>query len=283
MSQAPEAPTAAPVERPAGRRRRRRLWLLTGVVALLLLGGVAGIVIVVLHNDTTEVSVGEAVRRFERSAGVSGPGEGASALPAPGVYVYDTSGQASVDALNGASHTYPPQTTLTVTREGCGARLRWVGVKERWEERLVCPTGDGLALREVHSYHEFFNQGDERTYTCDANALDLPMGAKTSFTATCTSAGSSKSGADDMRIDGTVIGIEKVTVGAETRDALHVHLAGHFTGDTNGDQTTDRWLLPGGLLAKEVRDQRTVSSSIIGPVTYKEHYVLQLVSTEPRR
>lgn len=268
----------------ARRVRRRGLWALAAAVVVLLIGGVAGIVLVVLHNDTTDLSVGEAVQRFERTAGRAGGGpEGASALPAPGVYVYDTSGQASVDALNGASHPYPAQTTLTVTDDGCGARLRWVAVKERWEERLVCPTGEGLALREVHSYHEFFNQGDERTYSCDANALDLPMGDKTTFTATCTSAGSSKSGADDMRIDGAVVGVERVTTPAGTHDTVHVRLVAHFTGDTNGDQTTDRWLLPGGLLAKEVRDQRTVSSSIIGPVTYTEHYVLQLVSTEPRR
>ena len=43
-------------------------------------------------------------------------------LPEPGVYVYATTGSAKVDALNGAAHTYPAETTITVTLEGCGAR-----------------------------------------------------------------------------------------------------------------------------------------------------------------
>lgn len=46
-------------------------------------------------------------------------------LPEPGVYLYESSGFDSVDALTGARHDYPAQTTVTITTEGCGVRVRW--------------------------------------------------------------------------------------------------------------------------------------------------------------
>jgi hypothetical protein len=73
-------------------------------------------------------------------------------VPEPGVYVYASRGFDSVDALTGARHDYPAQTTVTVTTEGCGVRVRWNTVRERWDEwfidRWLRPRA-GLVLREV--------------------------------------------------------------------------------------------------------------------------------------
>ncbi len=259
---------------------------MAGTLAVLLVAA-AAVAAIVLRNDTSELSVPDAVDAFREAEDASAVSDAARAsiaeLPEPGVYVYATSGQAEVDALTGATHHYPERTTLTVTLAGCGAHLRWVAVQQRWEQRTVCPTADGLGLREVRTFREFFGQGDERTYTCDQGAMELPAHAETRFVATCSSGGSSKSGATTIRFTGTVLGVEPVTVAGETLQAVHVNLVGTFTGATEGEQTTERWLLPGGLVAREQRHQRTVSDSIVGRVTYQERYVLELTSTEPRR
>ncbi len=259
-------------------RRRRWPWA-AGILVVLIVVAVV-VALTGFDNDTTELSVSDAVERY-REAGAGGEASVVE-LPEPGVYVYATTGSAEVDALNGATHTYPAETTLTVTLEGCGARVRWVGVRERWEERLVCPTDDGLALREVRTFREFFGQGDERTYTCDEGAMELPAALDTSFSATCPTGGTSQSGSTTIDFEGTVRGIEPVAVGGEEHEAVHVSIVGRFTGATEGEQVTERWLLPGGLLAREERRQRTTSDSVVGSVTYQETYALELTSTEPR-
>lgn len=265
---------------------RRWPWWVAGTLAVLLVAA-AAVAVIVLRNDTSELSVPEAVDAYREANDATAVSDDARAsiakLPKPGVYVYATSGQAEVDALAGATHHYPERTTLTVTLAGCGARLRWVAVQQRWEERTVCPATDGLGLGEVRTFREFFGQGDERTYTCDQGAMELPAHAATRFVATCSSGGTSKSGATEIRFTGTVLGIEPVTVAGETLQAVHVSVVGTFTGATRGEQTTERWLLPGGLVAREQRHQRTVSDSVVGTVTYQERYVLELTSTEPRR
>lgn len=262
-------------------RRRRRWWWAAGILVVLVVAVVV-VALTVFDNDTTELSVSDAVEQYRDSGAGTGDEMSVAELPEPGVYVYATTGSAKVDALNGAAHTYPAETTITVTLEGCGARVRWVGVRERWEERLVCPTDDGLALREVRTFREFFGQGDERTYTCEKGAMELPAALDTRFSATCPAGGTSQSGATTIDFEGTVRGVEPVTVGGEEYQAVHVSIVGRFTGATEGEQTTERWLLPGGLLAREERRQRTASDSVVGSVTYQETYALELTSTEPR-
>lgn len=266
-----------------GRRRRRRGWIAAGAAVVVVVVAVA--VVWRFRNETTEATVSEAVDRYRERTGTTVAGEAVvpvATLPEPGVYVYATTGRAEVDALTGAAHTYPAETALTVTVEGCGARLRWEGVRERWEERLLCPSSDGLALVEMRTYREFFGQGDERTYRCDEGAVELPTALDARFSANCSTPGTSQSGATTISYEGRVIGTEAVTVGGQEHRAVHVRLQGRFSGSTEGEQTTDRWLLPGGLLAREERRQRTISDSVVGSVTYQETYTIELLSTEPR-
>ncbi|HEX5366462.1 MAG TPA: hypothetical protein VFW63_07350 [Acidimicrobiales bacterium] len=267
-----------------GSRRRRWWWLAAGAGVVVVAGVVAAVAV---GNDSTELTVSEAVDDYEADdlrGGTGGGGRdgGAAALPAPGVYVYATTGRAEVDALTGAAHDYPDRTTITVSRQGCGANLRWVGVEERWEERVVCPSDGALVLDRIRAYRQFFQQGDERVYTCDG-LVEVPAAPVTTLRGSCASEGTGKSGATTIRFRGTVRDHEPVTVAGERHDAVHVRITGRFTGTTEGVQTTERWLLPSGLVAREERTQRTVSDSVVGRVTFEERYAIRLVSTEPHR
>jgi len=51
-----------------------------------------------------------------------------------GVYVYDTKGFEQTNALGGARHDYPAESTITVQHGGCGWTTRWQPLQERWEQ-----------------------------------------------------------------------------------------------------------------------------------------------------
>ena len=68
-------------------------------------------------------------------------------LADPGVYTYTTTGGDGVDALGGASHTYPATTAVVVTPSGCGTTQRWTAAEERWDEATTCAVAGGIASR----------------------------------------------------------------------------------------------------------------------------------------
>src|SRR6185295_15331499 len=100
---------------------RRWPWIVAGTVVVVLVAG--GVFFWLRTRDeVTDVSVDRAVSQFDDGSGSSGTtvvGAGGLTLPAPGVYTYMTSGSESVDALGGATHTYPASSALTVRQAGC--------------------------------------------------------------------------------------------------------------------------------------------------------------------
>src|SRR5688572_23871693 len=167
-----------PRKPPFASRRWFRIGLGLAIAGNLLGAGGA----MYLLGGSHELSVDEALQRFrERDAtvpggptqtpGVStprpsvsskakaGPAKKAGSQPtAPdagdsslepleeGVYVYATDGYEETDALSGQRHDYPAQTTMTVSKQGCGYRWRWQPLKERWEESDGCRTSAGYVL-----------------------------------------------------------------------------------------------------------------------------------------
>jgi len=170
------------------RRWDRRRRLLIGATTIVLLGAAVFVVRAAWPNDRARsVDASEALERYREatadatvadepsSSSSAPPVDPPAALPPAGVYRYRTSGSESIDALGGTSHTYPAETTLTVTANGCGVRLRWDVLVERREEWRLCLGDDGIELPPLAaSYHEFYGTGRLETQTCDGAVLLLP-------------------------------------------------------------------------------------------------------------
>jgi hypothetical protein len=199
-------------------------------------------------------------------------------LPPVGVYVYTTTGEDDVDVLGGSRHDYPAQTTITVRHAGCGLTERWDVLKERWDERESCRSGQGDLLRRVTSYHEFFRHGDERTLRCDG--FTSPAGVKpgASWISKCRT--------DTMSATTTLraIGFETVDVGGKHLRALHIRADTKLSGEQQGGSHRDVWgSQDNGLVLLE---RATVDSDstqpVFGKTHYHERYEIKLTSTTPR-
>ena len=112
-----------------------------------------------------------------------------SVLPAPGVYVYTTTGGDSVDALGGVSHDYPASTTITVTLADCGVLQRWDVAAERWEAWQRCLTDGEVAETRRTTYDEFFGIGQTDTYECVGEARPVDASSAMSWSRTCRQGG----------------------------------------------------------------------------------------------
>jgi hypothetical protein len=285
------------VEPGSGRGRRRRWpWIVVGLVAL-----VAGALVVarqvVFRDQSRAVTTDEALARYRDATTTSStattpapsfqqPASTAAtttpavpSLPALGVYRYRTTGSESIDVLGGAHHDYPAVTTITVTADGCGVRLRWDVLQERRDEWRLCPTSAGLTEAWTLQYHEFFKQPDPEELVCPDDTRLLPADpvAGESWAAACTLAGDP----EPQRFE--VVGLEDVTVAGETVPAVHVRQLVDTGGDTYEHTTTDWWLARTGLPLRSTQTKSSRSSSPIGPVTYTEEYTTELISLRPLR
>jgi hypothetical protein len=279
-------------KRPGAARRFRSRWLWLAVPAVVLLAGGAIVVLVVLRDPAEPVSVDEAVTRFRDREGEAGGGDAGdpsgSAPPAPGVYVYATTGSEGVDALDGSEHAYPAQSTVTVTAadDGC-LSFRWDALVQRWDDELLCPTDGGWSRSETTLFHSFFNQDETRSYTCDAPGFVPPPAADddTELTWTCDSAGSGRSGESHEEGTGQVMGLDPVYMAGVERPALHVRYETEVSGETTGGGTVDRWyaLDRYPLVLREVKSETTSSETAIGTVHYHEDYELELTTWDPQR
>src|SRR5205823_2039908 len=97
-----------------------------------------------------------------------------TSLPAAGVYVYETTGSESTDALTGARHEYPRRTTMTLQHTACGFETRWQPLDQRWDDGSFCFERNGTSLRRFESHHEFFGKTDTQTFVCPAGSIVYP-------------------------------------------------------------------------------------------------------------
>ena len=201
-----------------------------------------------------------------------------STLMAPGVYRYATTGQESVDALGGTSHEYPPETTITVTPDGCGVLLRWDVLAQRRDEWRLCAAADGIELEPTGlQYHEFFAQPDSENIVCDRAIVIVPVDDVLPPPAAlnCTLA------ADVWLPTWSVLGREQRTVEGAVVDVVHVRMTVD-DGDQYFEHTTIDWYFDSNGLPIEVNGTKTSSSSSpIGAVLYKEQFGMQIESLQP--
>jgi hypothetical protein len=259
------------------------------VGAFLVLAAAGGVGWWWLHSrtdhTTTAISLDQAVEDYRGTASVAPttappqttpPTTARPAQPAPGVYSYTSAGGDAVDALGGASHTYPATTTITVTAApgGCTTQ-RWTAAEERWDETTTCPVGAGLQMQRFVAFHRFFGSDDTEAYACDGDARPLAAPAGTAWTARCVS------GDDTSIYHGSVVGTETMTVAGSAVTAEHVAVTIE-DGDSRDTQRTESWYLAGtDLVVRRVSDIATTESSPIGDVHYTEHYEISLASLRP--
>ena len=282
-------------------QRVRRRWLLAVPAVLVAAGAVAFGLVLLRGSQTTEVSVDEAVDEFrEAELGESGVGNVASTnaivtiapvtsavpvtapplrAPEPGVYVYATTGFDSVDALTGARHDYPAQTTVTISSEGCGVRVRWNTVRERWEEWQWCPMDGGIETVAYGSFHEFFGTSATTAYQCGGDPLPMMAATGTTWQMVCK-----QGDTDTSAFVGHVVETERINVGGTGVMTLHVRYAVTVSGGSTGTRVIDRWLHAGdGLVVREESTTETVQSTVLGEVHYEERYTMVLTSVTPQR
>jgi hypothetical protein len=231
-------------------------------------------------DDTSRVSVGEAVSEFRAEGGGNGGGEGALFEREPGVYRYQTRGSESADTgLIGATHDYDGISTMTISPKGCGVVERWQVLGGRWAEFTSCPTkGDFFELIGFVEYHEFFGESRNSTYTCTGDPASKRSARQVgkTFHGRCDS-----DEGDSATSRSLVAAIEKIDVGGESYDAVHtkthVKLDGHVTGTAERDDWRRR---SDGLLLKRVTSSDAHMSGTID-ADYHESYSLQLLSVDP--
>lgn len=235
------------------------------------------------RDNTTHVSVGEAVNQFRAEGGGKGGGEGALFEREPGVYRYRTSGSESADTgLISATHDYDGISTITISPKGCGVVERWEVLGGRWSEFTSCPTkgGDFFELTGLVEYHEFFGENRRSTYTCTGD----PASKRSARQVGKTFQGRCESDEGDTATSSTLVdAIEKIDVGGQPFDAVHtssqVKLEGHVSGTAKREDWRRR---SDGLLLKRVSSSDAHMSGTID-ADYHESYSIQLLSVIPRQ
>lgn len=204
----------------------------------------------------------------------------AVSLPSPGVYAYATYGTESVDALGGASHSYPAETYLTVTEQGCGVRLRWDLLEERRDEWDLCADSRGVWLQpDTVDWHAFFGQGELVTTDCAEPALIVPRPAPGATPLpptpmTCTR----RDGAWDHQWQ--VLGTESREVAGTSVVTVHARLSIEIDTETT---LIDWWMTSEGLPVAMTSTKQSSSETVAGTIVYRETYTAELVSLEPMR
>jgi hypothetical protein len=248
---------------------------LGGAVVVLVAVAVVLARFVFLRDSSRSVSTDVAVDRFRVAASAT---EAVPVLASPGVYRYRTTGSERIDALDGAEHTYPSETTITVVPSECGVTLRWDALQERWDEWELCLTDAGIELgTSATQYHEFFGQPEREAVSCDHRAPLVPADSVPEVLTrlSCTL------GDDPWQPAWTVRERTTRTVGGQPIGVRHVTMRIADDDEYWEDTTIDWYLADTGLPVEVVARKSSSSPSPIGPVRYDEEYRLELISTSP--
>ena len=263
-------------------RARRWPWVAAGVLAVL---GLAAVALTLRFRDTeTPVSVTEALERFESDAAptpvpTEQPEQGqVDVLPSPGVYVYSTAGGEEIDALGGTRHDYPRETALTVRTGGCGVVLTWQPLEERFEEWELCLRDGSLTMPSYTAFHRFFGTDDRQDFLCEPAIVLIPrLGAEGSDSATCET---SRNLVETVQV--TVLAREVLTVGTSEVEAVGLEFEIASEGSAHGTTSAEMWIsTETGAVVRWSETVESVSTSLIGDVTYAEQFDMQLTMLEP--
>lgn len=209
------------------------------------------------------------------------PAAAAPSSPLPGVYVYDTTGHEEVNALGGARHDYPSETTITYKTSACGTIERWAPFTQRADTRLLCQTSAGDALQWFRTEREFFGQTVDFRADCPANSIVRPTpstpGEQQHFT--CRSENGNVS-----EITVTVHDPVPFTVDDHTITATRVELRSTSRGEGQARTAVDMLLHPEtGLVLTRTVATDAEAPSAAGTTSYTERYTIRIRSLQPLR
>lgn len=252
--------------------RHRGRWILAGALVAIVAVGAFGYWWKFVRDDEHPVDV----RAVE--AGFGGDRRGRAGQPRPGVYLYDTTGSESIDALGGQRHTYPTTTTLTVTDTKCGVNARWDVLSGRYDVNRRCRAAtDAWTLRSTVVASEFFNTTQVDRSRCDV--VELPADPK----AGDTTQGRCDHGPDFVSMRVQVLGSERLRIGGTKVETVHLRIRSTQGGQRSGGGVEHRWVQAGtNLVVRSRVDERDVSPSPVGRVTYEQRYEIELRSLRPR-
>ena len=197
-----------------------------------------------------------------------------------GVYVYATTGYERGSAGPAAQrHDYPSETTTTARRSGCNVSLHWEPVRDRWDKVTLCAEGGTTRIREYDTQHSFFGVTERHTYSCSGDSWLRPPSTRAGFAWTfdCVS--------PDARThtEARVVGIERVSAGDGTVEALHIRFDTTMTGRTEGTNPSDYWLaLHEPFMVRKTGRVDAQVRTDAGTLTYHEEYDTRLTSRRPR-
>lgn len=255
-----------------GRRLKRVvIGLCVGVVVLVGLLVVAWGTGLILHDSSQAASVKDALRSFR--AGKHGTGG------LNGVYLYSTEGSESIDALGGATHTYPTTTSITVIEVPCGLQLSWAALEGRSTTWTFCSSRAGIELRLSNERHSFFGQSDHTIYTCSGRVVvPKDVAGQNLYPFRCESHRNVETGEVE------IVGRSVLEVGSSRVNAVHARTTLNIHGGDRGNETIDWWLDAANALPLRIDLQsRTSRSMFIGTVHYHEDFSLRLLSLTPKR
>lgn len=241
-----------------------------------------------LDDHVSAVPTAEAVDRFrDDTTGDSSPAVVPASLPAPGVYRYRTEGGESIDAVGGATHTYPAETTITVRPDGCGVTLQWDALRERNERWSLCVGGaagvDVVLQPTGGSYHQFFGREQIEDLVCDRGVVVLPApdGASPAAVGDPTVSVACTLGGRPVQQEWQVLDLATRIVDGRSIEVRHVQFR-VIDDDHYFEHITMDWFLDPHGLPVEIRlREASLADTAFGDVRYDEHYTLVLVSLDP--
>lgn len=265
----------------------RRLVLLLVIPALAILAATV-VRYGVFHDASQPVAIVDVVSTFRSETGVESPPARRSigrALPAEGVYVFETSGEESlVDApLGDARHAYPRETAVVVRRGGCGILEAWLPLEGRGRVISSCEDDRGGKRYAGTDTRTFFGIEARRDITCTGRAVPPLAGARggSSWRSSCNVTGFSEFAASARS---EAMKPQTIVVGGERVRAVGVRTVLRFTGEARGSAVHEMWRrVSDGLPLRELYREQSVLDTHVGDLSYRDRYDLRLTSLEPRR
>jgi hypothetical protein len=188
------------------------------------------------------------------------------------VYRYLTTGGDSTKLLTGASHDYPAESVITITRSGCGVRMEWTPVRERSEYFDVCREDNRLVLKGYGGAHEFFGMQDKHAVTCSAQTWLIPaIENGDSASAVCEGGNLAH-----KRTTASVKAVE-VLIGKEKVDGFIVETKFVAEGSFNGTTVRTMTFDEDGVLLSWTDVVSGFSPTPVGKAVYEENFSLTLL------
>lgn len=253
----------------------RRAWARAGIGVAVGLAVAAFAAWYFVVRDVAEpATVGEAVKNFREN-----PATRVDVTVPVGVYVYDTKGLEKTDALTDVTHRYPARSTITVTSDPCGIRMRWDVLKGRSTVWTFCIDASGWALESQDERHTFFGRTEHTDYDCGHAFFRLARARLGSVSPVACGTVNA-----DERGEARVLGVRTLRVAHVAVSAVALRKTSSFTGAIRGTSTYDFWLERAtGIPVRIAMESRTTNDSPVGDVHYEEDVTLRLTSLTPRR